>query len=1489
MTIGNVGMDSPDYFKSLISRLSPYRLSTEEMDHPLDPTRNVPMGYTSWPSLYHPDFPEIQTIRDSTPLLVQYMNMVDKGESARPAPFDWGTGNPQYLSEVLSESLPPQSLPYINMGAEAQRRSKVNVDGNVFTPDGAALPDAPMEMFRPGGGMDDAVALDPLFHWTNRAMDPTPDRFIEEEELKAVDVMHQLASVGQQRELKTIWDELDDVREGLTFWGSFPRAGDPSFVTQARKDPQWMAAQQKIKSLTYRLISSMDYKHPQWYYTNLGDPGAAEQGRVDVWGEHPSLSALNSLTGFDLSFEDSQDPTKVSEAVDDFVDAVWADASQRQILIRSLAVGKPVDDEFDVMSLTPSNPITELKIYDKETGEFRLMEVAEVLGSPEYQERAEKYRQDMAYRDNLHSSLTERHEFGPARSTHTETWAESIKAVLKDRYNRSDVVSQARTPWGGGRQVLHRLATGQEHEDSMDRRQEALTYSEEAKHISKSRGPKPGPVVQFPDTIRDWPDDWSFPEEGLGEKPWDTAGRIQRGMNRARLSASLYSPMSAAYQPPIMDTWGWWLKPPSERVQATALALMFPHKQSMEEYAERESEEMRVLSQYLSRDVSAEIDEMGDLGSSEMLLAQTEKLNYISDVLDRYIKQGEAGDDAFYAAQPFIQAGLLDSTLTSDNYLDAMKELSGRYKTKLVENAAIYDQINSPMRNYDMLMVAGMNEGLGTSFVNINQVNELVFATVLDKDKFSRGERLNILRTWNMAHTAFVKQIEDNNIEGMMATVDVGSWNNRSVQPKSRSIWGYSGLGSNESTRDAIFEGNPAAVSLAQVYLNTMNNAYIENLKQLYPNAHPETTRPSPFNLEKQINWGGLTPVEAHAAIRTLGQVLTNNPLDDGVPVQIKNFEKFIDDGMSWLGDQESLQGEGPEVEARRLAAGQALLYVGYFGDMARTNPDIRQIASDFGFTKQELIAADLVMTLAAQNNPNLGVYETDIMLDAGRATDLIDSINDETRKLYRLLSTTFEGSPAFDRGVEAMLMQLPSDMESIPWAWSTEWGTDFLTKVTEGKTQYDTLTRKLGDLKISLYEDEDKARQGIANMLGVDVTDLENGGSKLWNFFSEDSWEMYTNKGVNGLNLAALSIMKSFSLDSRMRERMGMLVYAARTEYGRQSIHGLVTTAAAVTLSNNNLEVMGTDTVSKSPVVASSQLHRTIVENALANREGQAGKTLDEWIGIEWNTSTPENGMLGWASWLNEEDSEFMKGTRANFSPDQAEYQAIISVMPGNTGEEREKKFVEMRERAIAGTIQSYSSPEVAGAYNERGASTNPTDQYTPYKTDIHLDILRRMMLDDAWPDRPFVEGGPAKHFQKGLYVDNDGGMGTFGGELVPGTTDTYVYRQNVGITPLDGMSIMDRASRGDSAMGHVTLKSTVTLEGEDWTAQPINSITLPWILFSMEQDEEKLRLGKTGIPLAARIGGPSHVMLHYLGLVDYDDAKTKRRKELEKKKKAD
>ena len=1437
MTLSNMYMDSPDYFKHLISTLSPYRISTEEMDHPLDPTRNVPKGFNLLPrspmieDRLDPD-DILQLVDDNTPLLRQYMDMADTGAVARPSPFDWGTGTPEYVSEVLAESFPPQSLPYLNMGAEAQRRSKINIDGNVFAPDGSALPDAPIEMFRGGGGMESAIELDPVFNWTNRALDPTPDRFIEQEELKAVDIMSQLAQAGQQRELNTVWDEFDDVREGLSFFSSTPKPGEPSFITQARQDPVYDTVKKKIKRMTYRIISSMDYVHPRWFRTNLDDPQSLEQGWFDQWGEHPSLDALNSLTGFNLSWEDSKDPAKVAEAVDDFADEVFEAVAHRQNIIRSLAVGRPITDEeitFDALSLIPSHPMEELKIYDPETGEFRLMEVAEVLASPEYQDRAKKYEQDVASRANMHSTLMERADFGATRNAwDTETWGQSLKHVLKERYDRSEIVRQARTPWGGATQVLHRLATGKEHEDSMDRRQEAITFSEKAKHISKSRGPKPGPLpTRVIDIIRDYPLDHYASQDLLGKEPFLTA----------------YAPQSAAYQPPIMDTWGWWIKPLSERAQASALALMFPHRQDMKEYADKEAEEMRVLTRYLSRNTAEEIEEYSDWSVSDMLLNQNEKLGYISTVLDRYIKQGEAGDDAFYAAQPFIEAGLLSPDLTRETYLDAMKSLQEEYTQNLVENAVIYDRVNSPMSTYDTLMVAAMNEGLGTSFININQVNELAFATVLQKDKFSKAERLNILRTWNMAHTAFVKTIEDANADALIAATDVGNWNQRNKLGHDRSIWNFSGLDSNETTRKKILEGDPIAVERASAYLGTLNNLYIENYKKAYPEMTDEQIPASPFSLDKPLDWRGMPLPQANAAMRSLVQMWVLNPLEEGQPIQVKNLTSMIDEGMSFLGDLDNLMEDSPEAEARRNVAARSLMYIKYFGEIAKTNPDVRQHAAAFGFTDQELIASNLVMTQAAMDNRNLGVFEMDIMMDPSNAMNLITSVNDETRKLYRMLSTVYEGQELFDRETQAMFMSTPSDLENIPWSYSTDWITDYLTVGvgTNDRTKYETLKGKMDSLGIRLYDDKDLALQGIANMLGENVENLEDDDSKLWGFFSRESWEAIKEHDVDGANLAALTIMKTYGLDPRTRERMGMLLYAARSEFDKQTVDGLVTTAHSITTQDSQIEIMGVDTDTNQPIVASPQISREIARKAIQTRTNKGGKSMGEWVGYQWNTSTPENGMLGWIDWLNEKDTEFMVGLRDNFDPEMAEYQPIITLMPGDTVEERKQSFIDLRERAMAATVRSYISPEVLATYNKRGDGQQKDGMYTPRRSDIHLDVLRRMMLDPAWPDRPYTKDGPTRHFQKGLYVDNDGGMGTFGGTLVEGTEDTYVYFQATQVSAMNGRNIMARNESGDSRRGHVRLTSTVTMEGEDWAAAPTLDIVVPWILFDLEQDKKE------------------------------------------------
>ena len=1489
MTLSNMHMDSPDYFKHLVSTLSPYRLSTEEMDHPLDPTRNVPKGFSSLPrspmGLAAREGGSDDTIRiveDNTPLLRQYMDMVDTGAVSRPSPFDWGTGTPEYVSEVLAESFPPQSLPYLNMGAEAQGRSKINVDGTVFAPDGSALPDAPVEMFRGGGGLrrisgdahgdervystdplglksfdwldhqflnetvsltgdyvgptmpGSAIELDPVFNWTNRALDPTPDRFLEQEELMAVDVMSQLAQAGQQRELKTIWDEFDDIREELTFFGSTPEPGEPSFVTQARRDPVYDNVRQKIKTMTYRLITSMDYSHPTWFKTNLNDPRARAQGRFGTLAVQPSLDALNSLTGFNLSYEDSQDPTKVAESVDDFADEIMNAVGHRQNIIRSLAVGRPITDEeidFDAMSLTPTNPMDELKIYDPETGEFRLMEVAEVLASPEYQARAEKYKRDMASRENIHRTLTERPEFGPSISAwHTETWGQSIKHVLKERYDRSEIVRQARTPWGGATQVLHRLATGQEHEDSMDRRQEAIQYSEEAKYISKSRGPKISYMAKGrgTDVIRDYP--LHLPplsDVFAGEEPFLTS----------------YSPMSAAYQPPVTSTWGWWIKPPSERAQASALALMFPHRQSIEEYGNREAEEMRVLGQYLRRNTADEIEEYNDMSAADMLLNQNEKLGYISSVLARYIKQGEAGDDAFYATEPFMKAGLLSRDLTRETYLDAMKSLQEEYTQNLVENAIIYDRVNSPMSTYDTLMVAAMNEGLGTSFININQVNELAFATVLEKDKFSKAERLNILRTWNMAHTTFVKTIEDANADALIAGIDVSNWGNRIPTSHAMSPWEFSGLDSSQKTRDRIFGGGPLAGERASVYLGTINGLYIDNYKKAYPESKDDQIPASPFSLDKPLDWRGMPLPQANAAMRSLVQMWVLNPLEEGQPIQIKNLTGMIDEGMTFLGDLDNLMGDSPEAEARRNVAARALMYIGYFGEITKTNPDVRQHAAAFGFTDQELIASDLIMTQAARNNPNLGVFEMDVMMDPSNAMDMISAVTDETRKLYKLLSTVYDGSGGelFDRDIQKMFMGTLSDLEHIPWSYSTEWITTYLTEPgSNGRTKYQTLEGKMNSMRISLYEDTDTALQGIANMLGTNVKKLEDDDSKLFRgFFSRESWAAIKAQGVPGYNLAALTIMKTYGLDLRTRQRMGMLLYGARTEMDTQTIDGLVTTANKITTQDSRIEVMGIDRGNQQPIVASSKIDRDIIAKAQLTLAEKDGKSTGEWIGHQWSTSTPENGMLGWVDWLNERDTGFMVGLRDNFDPRMAEYQPIMTLMPGNTVEEREQSFISLRDRAMAATVRSYISPEVLATYNKRGDGTQKDGMYTPKRVDIHLDVLRRMMLDPAWPDRPYTKDGPTKHFQKGLYVDNDGGMGTFGGELVEGTEDTYVYFQATQVSAMNGRDILSRSGSGEAEAGHVRLTSTVTMEGEDWAAAPTLDIVVPWILFGLEQDK--------------------------------------------------
>ena len=1437
MTIDNAYMDSPDYFKNLISTLSPYRISTEEMDHPLDPSRNIPAGYTKLPlsplaniprTPFHTDHtPEdvVKIVDNATPLLKQYMDMADNGAVSRPAPFDWGSGTPQYLSEVLSESLPPQSLPYINMGAEAQRTSKINVDGNIFAADGSALPDAPVEMFRPGGNMDSLALTDPVFNWTNRAVDPTPDRFIEEETLMAVDIMSQLAEVGQQRELKTIWDEFDDFREELTFFSSMPKQGEPSFITQARQDPIYDNMTHKVETLTYRIISSMDYSWPRWSMTNLNDPAATEQGMFDTFGEHPSLTALNSLTGFNLSYEDSRDPEKVQEAVKDFAASVVEDAAHRQNIIRSLAVGRPIADseiDFDAMSLVEPNPITELKIYDPETGEFKLMEVAEVLGSSEYKDRADQYRKSMEYRESVHRTLMERHEVGPTTTMHTETWGESLRAVLKDRYNRSGIVKQAKTPWGGEQQVMTRLATGEEHKESMDRRQEAINFAEASKYIDKSRGPEPTRII-YPGKT-DYPADWYVSQDLLGKEPWSTA----------------YSPMSAAYQPPLLDTWGWWIKPPSEKVQASALALMFPHRQSMEEYAEREAEEMRVLSKYLDRNISEEIEEYGDMSSSQMLLNQLEKFNYISSVLDRYIKQGDAGDDAFYAAQPFINAGLLSRDLTRDNYLDAMKELSKEYKQNMLENTVIYESINSPMSTYDTLMVAAMNEGLGTSFVNVNQVNELAFATVLDKDKFSRAERLNILRTWNMAHTTFVKTIEDQNADAMIAATDVNNWNQRNRLGHDRSIWNFSGLDSGKATRNRIAEGDPIAVAKAQSYLTTINNNYVNAYKDLNPDVQDDQIPPSPFSLTTPLDWRGMPINQANAALRALTQTYVENPLEEGQPIQLKNLTSMIDEGMSYLGDRETLMGDGPEAEARRNVASRALLYIGYFGELVKTNPDVRQHATAFGFTENELIASNLIMSLARDNNPNLGVFELDIMMSPEEAMQMITVVNDETRGLYELLSTTYEGNDIFDRGIREMFMAIPSDLESIPWSWNDP--TDYLTQdIGQGRTRYQSLESKMNGLQITLYEDENKALQGIADILNENPSQLESKSSKLWNFFSPESWENYKNNGVGGLNLAALSLMKVYGLDSDMRNRMGMLVLASRSQFRTQNIHGLIGTARSVSINNNGVDIIGVDESTQEPVVSSLRINENIVKNALAKKDSRGSMSMGQWIGEEWNSSTPENGMLGWISWLNEPGSPFMSGLRGNFATNMAEYQPIITAMPGGTVEEKENNFIQMRERAIADSIIAYTSPEVMAAYNEMGGSLEKDFMYTPKRVDIHLDVLRRMMLDPAWPSRPYTQDGPTRHFQKGLYVDNDGGMGTFGGELVPGTTDTYVYFNNTSVSAMSGTDIMNRTGAGESELGHVRLTRNIAIESETDASNAPLDIVVPWVLFDLDQDEHR------------------------------------------------
>lgn len=201
--------------------------------------------------------------------------------------------------------------------------------------------------------------------------------------------------------------------------------------------------------------------------------------------------------------------------------------------------------------------------------------------------------------------------------------------------------------------------------------------------------------------------------------------------------------------------------------------------------------------------------------------------------------------------------------------------------------------------------------------------------------------------------------------------------------------------------------------------------------------------------------------------------------------------------------------GDGPEAEARRNVASRALLYIGYFGELVKTNPDVRQHATAFGFTENELIASNLIMSLARDNNPNLGVFELDIMMSPEEAMQMITVVNDETRGLYELLSTTYEGNDIFDRGIREMFMAIPSDLESIPWSWNDP--TDYLTQdIGQGRTRYQSLESKMNGLQITLYEDENKALQGIADILNENPSQLESKSSKLWNFFSPESWENY-------------------------------------------------------------------------------------------------------------------------------------------------------------------------------------------------------------------------------------------------------------------------------------------------------------------------------------------------------------------------------------------
>ena len=117
-------------------------------------------------------------------------------------------------------------------------------------------------------------------------------------------------------------------------------------------------------------------------------------------------------------------------------------------------------------------------------------------------------------------------------------------------------------------------------------------------------------------------------------------------------------------------------------------------------------------------------------------------------------------------------------------------------------------------------------------------------------------------------------------------------------------------------------------------------------------------------------------------------------------------------------------------------------------------------------------------------------------------------------------------------------------------------------------------------------------------------------------------------------MNLAAMSIVKLYGLDSRLRERMGMALYASATEMQTQTMHGLVGIAKATTIETEDVQIVGVDQDTNQPLVTSRQLPLPVVKRGMDNVH--AGMSTPEAIGYEWNADTPENGMLGWITLLD-------------------------------------------------------------------------------------------------------------------------------------------------------------------------------------------------------------------------------------------------------------